>query len=49
MISNFVGFLTRSVSDVMFDVVKEVVSELVGGLLTSTLGIGTARYRHTKY
>jgi hypothetical protein len=28
----------------MYDVVKEVVSELVGGLLSSTLGIGTARY-----
>jgi hypothetical protein len=40
---NQVVSLVRSVSDVMFDVVKEVVSELVGGLLTSTLGIGTAR------
>jgi hypothetical protein len=28
----------------MYGIVKEVVSELVGGLLSSTPGIGTARY-----
>ena len=33
----------RSVGDVVFDVAKEVVAEVVGGALTRIFGIGTAR------
>jgi len=36
-------FNERSVGDIIFDVAKEVVAEVVGGALTRIFGIGTAR------
>lgn len=36
-------FNERNVGDVIFDVVKEVVAELVGSMLFRSFGIGTAR------
>ena len=37
------SFHHRNVGDVIFDVVKEVVAELVGSMLSRSFGIGTAR------
>ena len=33
----------RSVGDLVFDVVKEIVSNVIGGLVTRSLGLGTGR------
>ncbi len=37
------SLLLRSIGYIVFDVAKEVVAEVVGGALTSMVGIGTAR------
>ena len=38
-----ISSLLRSIGDIVFDVAKEVVAEVVGGALTRIFGIGTAR------